>query len=92
MHDPPFTPGTLAKRWGCSPAHIRKMIRGGWLRAIRLGDKVIRIPVNVVEEYEQCGSAGTEKDTTPSGETTAPKGARCVPRIVSSPNRNSPTS
>jgi excisionase family DNA binding protein len=37
----PYTPETLAERWGCSPAHIRAMIRRGELPHFRLGGKLL---------------------------------------------------
>lgn len=51
----PYTPESLAKRWGCSPRHIRNLINRGMLPAFSLGAKLVRIPANVVEEFEKCG-------------------------------------
>ena len=47
----PFTPETLAERWGCSGQKIRDMFHSGELPGFRLG-KLIRIPVIEVERYE----------------------------------------
>lgn len=51
MSTRPFTPETLAERWGCSAEKVRQMIRRGDLRAFRLG-KLIRIPANEAERVE----------------------------------------
>ncbi|MGI9408440.1 MAG: helix-turn-helix domain-containing protein [Hyphomicrobiaceae bacterium] len=104
MTSPPYTTVSLAKRWGCTPQHVRKMIRSGQLKAIRLGDKLIRIPATVVEEYEECsqGLDDTRDDGTRSGQSRGsissasgdPKrgGPHSVPRIVPRPSATSPTS
>lgn len=47
----PFSPETLAERWGCSAAKVRTMYRDGELAGFRLG-KLIRIPAAEVERYE----------------------------------------
>jgi excisionase family DNA binding protein len=47
----PFSPETLADRWGCSSDTIRNMCRRGDLRAFRLG-RLIRIPAQEVERFE----------------------------------------
>lgn len=47
----PYSPETLAKRWQCSGAHVRAMIRRGELQAFRLG-KLLRIPAAEVERWE----------------------------------------
>ncbi|WP_366140161.1 excisionase family DNA-binding protein [uncultured Marivita sp.] len=51
LPDPPFTPDTLAARWGCSSETIRQMINRGELQAFRLG-RLYRIPNHIVEAYE----------------------------------------
>jgi len=47
-----YTPASLAKRWKCSPRHIRNMVKRGDLEAIALGGKLLRITRDVVEAYE----------------------------------------
>jgi excisionase family DNA binding protein len=47
----PFTPETLADRWGCSSNHIRNLVNRGILRAFRAG-RLIRIPAEAVEDFE----------------------------------------
>ena len=56
----PFSPQTLADRWGCSAEKIRCMCKNGELASFTLG-KLIRIPAHEVERYE-C-------QTTPSPDT-----------------------
>ncbi len=47
----PFTPATLAREWGCSERHVRNLVAAGDLRAFRLGQKLLRIPADAVEDY-----------------------------------------
>lgn len=47
----PYSPESLADRWGCSAEKVRLMCRHGELAAFRLG-KLIRIPANEVERIE----------------------------------------
>src|SRR3954466_14013187 len=54
----PFSPETLADRWGCSAEKIRRMYHDGDLTGFRLG-KLIRIPANEVERYE-CQNTPSE--------------------------------
>jgi excisionase family DNA binding protein len=49
--DRPYSPETLAARWGCSAEKVRLMYRDGELAGFRLG-KLIRIPAAEVERYE----------------------------------------
>jgi excisionase family DNA binding protein len=57
----PFSPETLADRWGCSSEKVRQMCRNGELSYFRLG-RLIRIPANEVERVEclNGGSSSTE--------------------------------
>jgi excisionase family DNA binding protein len=47
----PYSPQTLAQRWGCSAEKIRRMYRNGELAGFELG-KLIRIPAAEVERFE----------------------------------------
>lgn len=47
----PYSPETLAERWGCSSEKIRRMYHDGELAGFRLG-KLIRIPAAEVERFE----------------------------------------
>ncbi len=51
MSNKPYSPETLADRWGCSAEKVRLMYRNGELAGFRLG-KLIRIPAAEVERYE----------------------------------------
>ena len=57
----PYSPETLAERWGCSSEKVRQMFHLGELHGFRLG-KLIRIPANEVERIEclNTGSSSTE--------------------------------
>lgn len=52
----PFTPETLANRWGVSPTMVRNMCGSGQIEHFRLG-KLYRIPAKAVEDYECQTSA-----------------------------------
>ncbi|MBO0903821.1 helix-turn-helix domain-containing protein [Jiella sonneratiae] len=75
-----FTPEALAKRWQCSPGHVRRMIRDGELAAFRLGAKLYRVRRDVVEAYEvrsYSGSRGPSpcvQDEHGAGSEDAPGG------------------
>jgi len=65
----PYSPETLAERWGVSANAVRKKCATGELRHFRFG-KLYRIPADVVEEYETCqtsASVGSEVDTASTG-------------------------
>lgn len=47
-------PCDVARMWQCSERHVRTLIAKGDLRHFRVGDKLVRIPVEAVTEYEQC--------------------------------------
>jgi excisionase family DNA binding protein len=55
------TPATLAKHWGCSERHIRNLIASGDLGHLKLGGKLIRIPIAEVSAYENRGWAPAPK-------------------------------
>jgi excisionase family DNA binding protein len=60
----PYSPQTLADRWGCSAEKVRTMCKNGELASFTLG-KLIRIPAHEVERYE-CQSTPSQ-DTEESG-------------------------
>ncbi|WP_170429158.1 helix-turn-helix domain-containing protein [Ruegeria arenilitoris] len=51
------TPKQLAERWNCSANTVRNLISAGELHAFRIGEKLIRIPVEAIEEYEKCANS-----------------------------------
>lgn len=65
----PFTPETLANRWGVSATMIRNMCGVGQIEHFRLG-KLYRIPAKAVEEYECQKSASDDcaADSASTGE------------------------
>ena len=67
----PFTPETLANRWGVSAQKVRNMCVAGEVAHFRLG-KLYRIPAVAVEEYEcqtltsgVSGAGSASTGTTP---------------------------
>jgi excisionase family DNA binding protein len=65
----PFSPETLANRWGCSSEKVRQMCRRGELATFRLG-KLIRIPASEVERIECLNdptAAGDSSSTADNG-------------------------
>lgn len=82
----PFTPDTLAARWGCDAENVRVLCKRGRLRHFTVGRGMYRIPVQAVEEFEGCGLSSTEAGGTRSGGKAARPGAgRSVPGIVMLP-------
>ena len=72
-HAKPYSPQTLAERWGCSDQKIRNMIEDRELAGFRLG-KLIRIPASEVERYEcqsLTPSPATEENSPSPIETMA---------------------
>ena len=90
----PFSPETLADRWGCSAEKVRLMYRDGELRGFRLG-KLIRIPAAEVERYE-CQSLTPSQptaDDTPSHSERAESSAESrLVRTTVAERRLSPVS
>lgn len=54
------TPNKLAVHWGCSSNHVRNLIARGELRAFRIGQRLWRIPLEAITEYEQRQMTGPE--------------------------------
>jgi excisionase family DNA binding protein len=66
----PYSPETLADRWGCSAEKIRRMFHDGELAGFRLG-KLIRIPAAEVDRYEcQITDSSDIEGSSPSHTTT----------------------
>jgi excisionase family DNA binding protein len=49
---PAYTVSSLAERWGVSDTFVYEEIEGGGLRYFNLGNKLIRIRPEWVDEYE----------------------------------------
>lgn len=60
----PYTPETLAERWGCSAETIRQMVKAGRLQGFRVG-RMFRIPASAVEDHE-CQITGSDGSTAAS--------------------------
>ncbi|WP_350310460.1 helix-turn-helix domain-containing protein [Paracoccus sp. SSJ] len=75
-HEPmqqPYTPETLAERWGVTANAVRKKCAAGELAHFRFG-KLYRIPAHVVQEFENCqtsASVDCAADTASIGPTKA---------------------
>jgi excisionase family DNA binding protein len=66
----PFSPETLAERWGCSSDKVRRMYRAGEIEGFKLG-KLIRIPAAAVERFEcQTTELLPTEDLSPSSSRT----------------------
>lgn len=55
----PYSPETLADRWGVSATSIRNKCIAGKLPHFRFG-KLYRIPAQVVEEIESCQTSASD--------------------------------
>ena len=71
MTQRPFTPDSLAARWGISAESVRALCRQATLPHFRIG-KLYRIPAHAVEDYEQAwqqtsASDDTEEDSASTG-------------------------
>jgi excisionase family DNA binding protein len=58
----PFSPQSLAERWGCSAEKVRQMVRRDELAGFRLG-KLIRIAAIEVERYECLNTASSSTES-----------------------------
>ena len=68
----PYSPETLAERWGVSANAVRKRCASGDLPHFRFG-KLYRIPADVVEEFEACQTSASDAcaaDTASTGPVT----------------------
>lgn len=85
----PFTPETLANRWGVSATMIRNMCGAGEIEHFRLG-KLYRIPAKAVEDYECQTSAsdGLEVVSASTGETNTASGNAISLRLLNVHHRH----
>lgn len=65
------TPETLAEMWGVSSTTVRSLCRRGKLRHFRLGERLIRIPIEAVAEYEQANMTAVSPDAEKPMDTAA---------------------
>lgn len=59
---PILTPRQVAERWQCSAAHVVKLANSGVLKGGRLGPRMVRIPIEAVEEFERRNTVAPEPD------------------------------
>ena len=91
MTDKPYSPQTLADRWGCSAEKIRRMYRDGELAGFELG-KLIRIPAAEVARYEcqNILSPSTGESTPSPSETVNVAAESRLARITAARPKLSP--
>lgn len=94
IDDRPFTPETLAKRWGCTGNHIRHMVSAGELPSFRLGNKLVRIPSQAVVDIESRSVGMPDKPVSSDVSPANPEAIarRDVPPIVLRHSRRAPRS
>lgn len=76
------TPKSLAEYWSCSERHVRNLIEHGELRAFRLGQKLLRIPLEAVDEYEKEQTAKLAQEAATTRRHEADKSAIRIARMV----------
>lgn len=83
----PLTPEQVALRWGCSSNHVRNLIKRGDLRAFRLGERLLRVPIDAVEEYEAqpFGMERAEPSLKPSHDAIVLTHSANLPRRLRGP-------
>ena len=62
----PYSPKTLAERWGCSKDVVYDLINRKELPYFRVGKKLIRITAEEVMRWEEARSTGSANLTTDS--------------------------
>jgi len=86
-------PDEVAIRWQCSDRFVHRLIQKGELPAIRLGGKLLRVPLEAVEAYEKChllnsASSSSEVGTTQHGEIAVlPADVHFGPKIMRLPSK-----
>ena len=77
----PFTPESLAQRWGCSAEKVRQMFHRDELAGFRLG-KLIRIPAIEVERYECQNTASSSIESSGPSPTELPASELRLARMI----------
>jgi len=67
----PYSLDSLAERWECTGAHVRRLCTAGKLRHFKIGN-LYRIPVDAVLEFE-IGHYGEEKSTPAAAISAGPE-------------------
>lgn len=77
----PYSPETLADRWGCSAEKVRLMCRDGEIASFRLG-KLIRIPATEVERVECLNIASSNIEENSASPTLTRNEAAFASRLA----------
>lgn len=86
-----LTPATLAAEWGCSKSHVYALIHSGQLEHFKLGDRLIRITRQAVEDFQcrntvsPCGAESGPSSTTETADDTAARLARQIEKAQNGP-------
>lgn len=94
----PLVPADVAQRWGCSERHVRNLVKRGALRHFYVGGRLLRIPADAVEEYEQCQAMTTasggsmENGSSPGGKTGSGTDTALMRALARRPNGKKPAS
>jgi excisionase family DNA binding protein len=67
----PYSLDSLAERWECTGAHVRRLCTAGKLRHFKIGN-LYRIPVDAVLEFE-VGHYGEDRSLPPATPLAAPE-------------------
>jgi excisionase family DNA binding protein len=84
-----MTIAEVAARWKCSRDTVERLIRNGKLKCQDLSDRVIRVPLWAVEEYERTavrGSADPENPGTQADPTSSSNGRNATPPETRAPS------
>lgn len=76
--DRPYTPETLAQRWGCTPRHVQKLCREDRLGHFKVG-RLLRIPPGAVIAFE-AEEARHGRSGPDAGRAAAPGASRLPAR------------
>lgn len=84
-----YSVATLAEHWGCGADTIYSLIRGGELRAFKVGGKLLRIRADEVERFECQNTAcnDTEKPLPSSGTKADDATDIRLERLIERPQR-----
>ena len=52
----------LAERWNCSISTLKRREKSGELAPLRLGRRIVRFPMALIESIENQGAIGTMKE------------------------------
>jgi excisionase family DNA binding protein len=77
-----MTVAMVAARWGTSDTFVYDQINCGNLRAFKLGNKLWRVKLEHVEEYEERGATTPAISGTPQEPARAAPDARTIGRLL----------